>query len=391
VDLRALARRASLQEIRRSDLLLPALFGVVGTVELVMQGYRPLLVGLATYWLAMLVLSARRLFPLAMPLLVAGIYALTPVLGFDVSEPASWVVPPAFASLAAGLHVPRSRAALGLASVVGALAIIFATLDWLTQFDPDILFGLLFTLGPWVLGVALREALDRSGELAIEAECARLEGERAAASAAAAERERIARELHDVLAHSLSVMVVQASLAEDLIGRNAESAVGAIREVQQTGRDALGETGRLLRLIRDDEDELGMQPQHTVADLAALADEYARAGLEVDLVVDPAARTLPLGVGLSAYRIIQEALTNALKHAPGSRVSVRLERRVDELAVEVENSSSTGKPAVRVESGHGLVGVRERVALFGGTLRAGPTDEGGFRLAATLPTPPQTG
>jgi signal transduction histidine kinase len=386
----ALARTASWHEIRRSDLLLPALFGVAGTVEMAVRDYRALWVGVATYWLAIVALSARRLFPLAMPLLVAGIYALTPVLGFDVSEPASWIVPPAFASLAAGLHVPRSRALLGLGSVVGAVVIIFATLDRLTEFDPDIVFGLLFTLGPWVLGVALREALDRSRELAIEAERARAEAERAAASAAARERERIARELHDVLAHSLSVMVVQASVAEDLVARDAEAAVGAIRDVQQIGRDALGETGRLLRLIRDDEHELGMRPQKTVADLPALADDYARAGLKVDLIVDPAARTLPLAVGLSAYRIVQEALTNALKHAPGSRVSVRVEKREDELAVEVENGSGAGEPVVRVESGHGLVGVRERVALFGGTLHAGPTGGGGFRLAATLPTPPET-
>jgi signal transduction histidine kinase len=185
-------------------------------------------------------------------------------------------------------------------------------------------------------------------------------------------------------------MVVQASLAEDLIARDAEATVDAIREVQQVGRDALGETGRLLQLIRDDEGELGMQPQHTLADLPALADEYARAGLDVDLSVDPSARTLPLGVGLSAYRIVQEALTNALKHAPGSRVRVYVRRGADELAVEVENDAGSGAP-MRIEGGHGLVGVRERVSLFGGTLQAGPTDRGGFRLSATLPTPPQPG
>jgi signal transduction histidine kinase len=357
---------------------------------MVVQGYRPLAVALGTYWLAALVLCARRLVPLAMPLFVAAIYALTPVLGFDVSEPSSWILLPALAFFAAGSLVPRSRAPLGLASVIGALVIVFATLDWLTTFDPDIVFGVVWVIGPWMIGVAVRETLERNRELAIEAERARGEAERAAASAAAAERERIARELHDVLAHSLSVMVVQAALAEDLIRRNAESAVGAIREVQQIGRDALGETGRLLRLIRDEADELGTQPQHALADLSALADDYTRAGLDVELVIDPAARTLPIGVGLSAYRIVQEALTNALKHAPGSRVSVRIERRADELTVEVENGSGAAEPTVRIESGHGLVGVRERVALFGGTLRAGPTDGGGFRLAATLQTPPET-
>ena len=392
VNIAGLGSNAAVSErIRRSDLLLPALLGIAGTVELAVKGYAPVAVGLATYWLAILVLCARRALPLAMPLLVGGIYALTPVLGFDVSEPASWIPPLALACFAAGAYVPRSRVPLGLASVAGMVLIVFLALDWLTEFDPDILFGLLFSLGPWVLGVALHEALERNRELAIEAERARVEAQRAAAAAAAAERERIARELHDVLAHSLSVMVVQTSLAEDLVGRDDEAAVTAIRETQQIGRDALAETGRLLRLIRDDAGELGLQPQHSVADLEALADEYARAGLEVDLAVDPRARTLPVGVGLSAYRIVQEALTNALKHAPGSRVRVRVERRADELAVEVENDAGTGAPAVRVESGHGLIGIRERVSLFGGRLQTGPTDGGGFRLAATLPMPPPAG
>ena len=376
--------------IRRSDLLLPGLFGLLGTVEIAVQGYRPLGVALGTYWLAALVLCARRLAPLAMPLLVAAIYALTPVLGFDVSEPAAWILLPPLAFFSAGSMVPRSRAPLGLASVVCALVVVFATLDWLTSFDPDLVFGLVWVIGPWMVGVAVRETLERNRELAVEAERARAEAEHAAADAAAAERERIARELHDVLAHSLSVMVVQASLAEDLLARDPGSAVDAVREVQQVGRDALGETGRLLRLIRDEADELGLRPQRSLADLSALVDDYARAGLEVELVVDPAARSVPLGVGLSAYRIVQEALTNALKHAPGSRVAVRLERRAGELAVEVENDPGADEPAVRVESGHGLAGVRERVAIFGGTVDAGPTEGGGFRLVATLPAPAET-
>jgi signal transduction histidine kinase len=374
------------RRIRGSDLVLPALFGLAGTLEFLVQGYRPLAVALGTYWAAALVLCARRVAPLAMPLVVAGIYALTPVLGFDVSEPSAWILLPGLAFYSAGSLVPRSRAPLGLASVLVALVVVFATLDWLTTFDPDIIFGVVWVTGPWMIGVAVRETLERNRDLAIEAERARGEAERAAV----AERERIARELHDVLAHSLGVMVVQASLAEDLVARDPAGAVGAIREVQQIGRDALGETAHLLRLIRDDEDELGVRPQHALADLAALADDYVRAGLDVDLVVDPAARTLPIGVGLSAYRIVQEALTNALKHAPGSRVSVRVEKRGDELAVEVENSAAGGAPPVRVRGGHGLLGVRERVALFGGTLRAGPLEDGGFRLAATLPTPPET-
>jgi len=384
-------RARSFPGIRRGDLLLPALFGAIGTIEVVVQGYRPLWVSLGTYWLAVVVLCARRAIPLATPLLVAGIYALTPVLGFDVSEPAAWILPPALACLAAGLYVSRSRAVLGLASVVATLVLLFLTLDWLTDFSPDILFGLVYTIGPWVLGVALRETLERNRELAIDAERARVETELAGAAAAAAERERIARELHDVLAHSLSVMVVQASLAEDLVARDPRAAAAAMREVQQSGRGALGETGRLLRLIRDDDDELGLRPQHAVADLPALADEYVRAGLDVDLQLDPNASLLNAGVGISAYRIVQEGLTNALKHAPGSRVTVRLARRADDLAIDVRNGPATVERPAAVSGGHGLAGVRERVSLFGGTLQAAATADGGFLLAATLPAPPETG
>jgi signal transduction histidine kinase len=370
--------------IRRTDLVLPCLFGAVGTAEILVQGYRPLGTAIGTFWLGSLVLCARRRFPLLMPPLVFGVYALTPLIGFDVSQPASWLLLVMLACLAAGLHVPRAQARLGLASVAGACALGVAALAAFTDFNPDILFGLVITIGPWALGVGMREMLERNRNLATEAERTRLEQAVAVDRAAVAERERIARELHDVLAHSLSVMVVQASLAEDLLRRDPEAATGAIREVQQSGRAALGETGRLLRLIRDDGNELGMQPQHLVSDIPALVDEYARAGLAVDLQLVSDSCELQAGVGLSAYRIVQEALTNALRHAPGSRVTVRLSRQAAELLIEVHNGPAAAEP-VTSTGGHGLIGIRERVSLFGGTLSAAPTGDGGFRLAATLP------
>ena len=379
--------------MRRSDVLLPLLLGAVGTVEMVVQAYRPLPVALGTFWLAALLLVVRRTYPLAMPVAVFGVYAVTPLVGFDVSEPAAWVLVMVVASMAAGLHVPRVRALLGLASVAAACAIGIATLAFLTEFTPDVMFGALVTVGPWLLGVGLREALERNGELAAEAERARLEQALAAERGAAAERERIARELHDVLAHSLSLMVVQASLAEDLLARDAGAAAAAIREVQQSGRGALGEAGRLLRLVRDDTGELGMQPQHGITDIPALAQEFVRAGLYVEVNVEPNARDVQAGIALSAYRIVQEALTNALKHAPGSRVTVRVARSSEGLGIEVQNGPAVAdEPRVGgggVGGGHGLVGIRERVSLFGGTLSTGRTRDGGFRVAATLPTVPE--
>ena len=183
---------AQLRRLRRSDVVLLGLLGVVGAVEIVAAGYRPLGLTLATYWLAAGVLCARRVAPLAMAPAVAAIYALTPVLGVEVSEPAAWLVLIPFACVSTGLHAPATRWLSGLACVLGALAIMLAGLVWLTDFDPNLLFGLIFTVGPWGLGVALREALERTRRVDAEAEHARAERELAAERAAAAERARIA-------------------------------------------------------------------------------------------------------------------------------------------------------------------------------------------------------
>jgi signal transduction histidine kinase len=373
------------RDARPLDLLLPLAFGVIGTIEMLTQGFHPLPVSIGTYWLGALVLCGRRVFPLATPLVVALVYVVTPLLGFDVSESATWLLIPALAFFAVGLHLPRARAAAGFASVAGAAALLFLTLEGLTSFNPDMFFGLVWAFGPWTVGVSLSRALENNRELAARIERTRIEGEMATVAAAEAERRRIARELHDVLAHSLSVMVVQAMLAEDLLERSPAASRDAMHEVQQAGRNALGETSRLLRLIRDDSDELGMQPQHDINDLPELLNEFARAGMKVDLDIDPEVRGLAGGAGLSAYSIVREGLTNALKHAPGGEVTVRVARRTGDIAIEVRNTPGEGPSVTGISGGHGLVGVRERVALFGGSLDAGELDDGGFLLSATLP------
>lgn len=365
---------------RGQDAVLPVAFGAVGTAEMVVQGYGPLWASIGTYWLACVALVFRRRYPLAMPLAVAAAQVLAALLGVELDAPASWILPVAFAAFAVGLHAPRVPA--GLASLGAALVVMMLTLELLADFSPDLIFGLVFTVGPWSLGYVLRRALERSRELAAEAERAR----HVVQLAAAAERERIARELHDVLAHSLSVMVVQASLAEDLVRADPDGAVAAARQVQQSGRDALAETAHLLRLIRDDKDELGLRPQRSLADLPELVAEFRRLGVAVELSVDIGVGPLPAAVELSSYRIVQEALTNALKYAPGSPVAVSVRLRSGTIEIRVSNGRS-----VTVEQalggGHGLVGVQERVSLFGGTLRAEPTTDGGFVLEATLPAP----
>jgi signal transduction histidine kinase len=325
-----------------------------------------------------------------MPPLVTLWFVVAAAAGVEVGDPASWIVPMTFAAFAAGRYAGWPAHITGhwpgAVSVLAGLAGAYLALDQLTAFSPDLLFGLIGSVLPWLLGRGLRRELDRSASVAAEAERVRLTREQDLQTAASAERERIARELHDVLAHSLSLMVVQSSLAEDLVVRDPEAAVTALRAVQDSGRAALAETGRLLRLIRDDEDELGLGPGRGLAHLVVLVDELGRSGLHVSLDADPdLAGRLPTGVELSVYRIVQEGLTNALKHAPGSPVDVRLRRRHDELQVEVSNGPPSTRPMVEVAGGHGLVGVRERVALFGGSLSHGVTPDGGFQLAATLP------
>ena len=378
-----MAAERTLPKLRPADLLLPALFGVIGTVEIASGGYERMWLWLGACWLAVGLLCARRVIPLAMPIAVAGIFVAAGLIGDNTDEPASTILALGLAFVAAGLHVPRSRAAAGLASVLAAIALL-AVVSAESGELADIALDVAFVV-PWAVGVALGETLERARALAAEVERARVEQELEAERGAAAERKRIARELHDVLANSLSVMIVQASLAAELVDVDPAAAIAAVGEVERSGRAALGETGRLLRLINIDGDDIATHPQHGVADLPALADEYVRAGLGIDLEVDDVMARLPMGVELSTYRIVQEGLTNALKHAPGSPVRVRLAREGSDVAIEVRNGPAASAAFTVVPGGHGLVGLRERVSLFGGALDAGPTADGGFVLAATLP------
>jgi signal transduction histidine kinase len=372
-------------EIQLRDVLLPALLGVIGTAEAVSLGHGTVWVSVGAYWLAVAVLCARRAFPLVMPIAVTAIVVGARLVGFETEELASWIPIGALAYFSAGRHAERARAAWGLLSVLAAIALFALDAAVRGELTVDVVLVLAFAAGPWAVGVALRETLERTRLLAAEAERARLEQELEAERAAAAERKRIARELHDVLANSLSVMVVQASLAAELVRGDPVAASAAVSEVEHCGRHALGEIGRLLRLIRDGAPESGVEPQHGVADVPALAEQYARAGLTIDLDMDDVAR-LPIGVDLSTYRIVQEGLTNALKHAPGSPVRIRLARRDSDVAIEVRNGPAVApRTAAAVPSGHGLLGLRERVTLFGGKLEARPTADGGFILAAKIP------
>jgi signal transduction histidine kinase len=242
-------------------------------------------------------------------------------------------------------------------------------------------FLLLLVLLPWVTGMYLRTRRLYVAELRERAARAEAEREQRAREAVADEQRRIARELHDAVAHAMSVMVVQAEAAEEMLTVDPEKARAPVQRIQSVGRDGLAEMRRLLAVLRTGESP-GKAPQPGLAQLDVLADEIRSAGLPVDLTVEGEPRAVPVGVDISAYRIAQEALTNVLRHARATHVDVRL-RYGEALELDVEDDG-IGVPAAANGGGHGLVGMRERVGLYGGTLEAGPV-ENGFRVHATLP------
>jgi signal transduction histidine kinase len=230
----------------------------------------------------------------------------------------------------------------------------------------------------WLVGAYTRELRERASR-------AEQEREERAAAAAAAERARIARELHDIIAHNVSVMVVQAEAADEMLERDKpERARTPIRTIEETGRSALTDMRRLLGLLRDSDVQPLLGPPPGIANLELLLVKVREAGLPVELVVEGDPQPLPPGVDLSAYRIVQEALTNALKYAGSAHACVLVRFAPGALELEIADDGA-GVNGDGTAGGHGLVGMRERVALFGGELEAGPAEQGGYRVRARLP------
>jgi signal transduction histidine kinase len=273
-------------------------------------------------------------------------------------------------------------AGAGVASVVVGI-------DGLRGPDPwwqVTVFGSLFMFGAWYIGRRLRLRQERAGQLLREraGEARRILVE---------ERARIARELHDVVAHRVSLMTVQAGGAKAIVGEDPEAARQAMGAVEEAGRAALDELRHLLGILRPDTGNLdGLGPQPGLADLPRLVEQIRRAGVDVALTTGGLPASLPARLDLFAYRIVQEALTNVLKHAgSGTRAEVRLRGDRGEIVIEVldDGRGATVVPepdaAADGAGGHGIVGMRERVLLLGGRLEAGPRAEGGFRVVAHLP------
>ncbi|MFL6220225.1 MAG: sensor histidine kinase [Actinomycetes bacterium] len=253
---------------------------------------------------------------------------------------------------------------------------------------PTPITNALVIAAAWLLGhfVGVRRAYTARLEQTAELERARAEQAR---QAVAEERLRLARELHDVVAHSISVIAVQSGVGAHVAKTQPEEAAKALAAIEVTSRAALTELRRLLGVLRQEDEPQGdLAPVPGLADLDSLLAEVAKAGLAVRLQVEGRPAQLPAGVDLSAYRIVQEALTNVVKHAGPARAQVAIRYRDHEVMVEVTDdgrgaAAPTGDGRARV--GHGLIGMRERVAVFGGDLQTGPRPGGGFRVAARLP------
>ena len=272
-----------------------------------------------------------------------------------------------------------------LAAVVVAGIIPLAALDPDQPPAPgDWVFFVVFLGAPFVAGVVFRHRRERDEEMSAVARRAQVEGEARAAEAVAAERARIARELHDVVAHAISVIVVQARGGRRVLAVSSPEATSAFDVIEHAGEQAMTEMRRLLALLRDTETEAAaLHPQPTLHSIDVLAAEVSSTGLPVAVVREGTPVELPPGLDLSAYRIVQEALTNALKHAGSARATVLVRYLPEALELEVvDDGDGTGTGG---GSGHGLTGIRERVEVYGGELSAGARPEGGFAVRARLP------
>jgi signal transduction histidine kinase len=331
-----------------------------------------LIQGLALWW--------RRARPLAV---------LVVIICVDI---ASWIISPnrepsgtalAFAVYAVSVYGGQ-RARLWVAG--SAIAIILTAVVLLLLGDFSTARNLIpagaLSLVAWVIGDYIRGRRTFLTELITRH---RRESEALRREAVEEERLRIARELHDVVAHNVSVMAIQAGAAR--VAGNADGAgAKTLQSIETTARDTLSELNRLLGVLRKEPGQPAMSPQPGLAQIDGLLEVAREAGLDVDLKIVGDQRPLPAALDLTAYRIVQEAVTNALKHAHASRLEVRVAYLHDDLELTVrDNGEGRSEEAIRASTGHGLIGMRERVALFGGELEAGSSDVGGFTVRSRLP------
>ena len=374
-------RRAGLgsrRDPRTVDLAVAAVLTVAAQLEVWLGKGAPTdhhrVVAAGVSLLATGAIALRRRWPLAIGVVVAWAVALQLAFAGDpqiIAASIGW-----FCALY-GLTVWTSTRGfvLGVALLVLSFGVTLAAPEGPAA-NSVVLFGLVTLI---VMLLVRRVVGDRERR----AQLAERERDVAAREAVVEERARIARELHDAIAHNVSMMVVQAGAERRLLNGGGESTREVLETIEQVGRGALTEMRRLVGMLRSENGD-PLAPQPGLGDLSALATQVREAGLPVELLVEGERRELPVGIELSAYRIVQEALTNALKHAGDAHATVRVRYRDDSLELEIADDGAGG-PTPVATGGHGLVGMRERVALYGGRFDAGRRASGGFQVRALLP------
>jgi signal transduction histidine kinase len=369
---------------RRLDYALAATLVVIGEIELLVQwkGDSSLALNALVLGLAYSLLAFRRSHAL---LVAGGMLACWTFMNLFLADVEPLQVPliaVLMAAYAAGAYTTGRAAIAAPFVIVGGMAAVVSSFD--EQVFTDYVFPTGFVLVAWLAGRGLSTRARLTEELHEAAVRAQEAHEQEVARAASEERRRIAREMHDVVAHSVSVMVVQAGGARRILERDPRRAVEAAAHIEDVGRAALTEMRRLLGVLHPGEDEAGRAPQPTLSELDRLVERSRAAGLPVTLAVEGTPQTLPPGKDLAAYRVIQEALTNAIKHAGGAPTSVTVRWQPAWLELEIVD---TGGRAMNGSngSGHGLVGMEERMRLYDGSVRTGELPGGGFEVVARLP------
>lgn len=344
----------------RPDVLVPLGLVLLGGVELQQLGADGWVAGVVLEAVAALLLVWRRTAPLLVCSAAGLVLLLMPWVGPALDEAATPILFIAVICYSLARWIADLRGLLGIGVVLLATLVDYLAVDAREHNLSDVVFVAAVALPPYVFGRITRRLAVQSEQLTRQSALLRDEAVRA-------ERDRIARELHDVIAHSLSAMVIQTAAAQDLVRTDPDRAAGLLATVAATGRSALTETGRLLHLIRDDSDELGLRPAPGLDEVPRLVEEFRAGGLPVEATLDLPDGPVPPAVDVSAYRVVEEALTNALKYADGP-VDLSVASSADELRISCVNEAGTARAD---GSGLGLQGMAERVTMLGGTIGHG--------------------
>ena len=359
------------------DVALPVGLLLLGLVELSTIDTAGRRYAVTAQVIAALLLVFRRRYAFPCATAAGAVVLLPPVAGPALDEVATPILVMIVALYSLGRYLSDLRGLGGVAAILLTTLMMYLTVDTRAHDWTDVVFVLAMTVPPYVFGRVSRRLAEQGEVLRHNQELVRREAVRA-------ERDRIARELHDVIAHSVSAMVVQTAAAQDLVRTDPDMAERVLADVAATGRRAVSETGRLLHAIRDDAQELGLDPTPGVAQLPELLQQFRSGGMDVEYAADELP-DLPPGLDVSVYRIVQEALTNALKHGRGAMAAVQLTARESNLSIRTCNPTAGDSGG---GSGLGLVGIAERVSLLGGRMQHGRDEAGRFELQVTLPLAP---